>query len=266
MLPDGRSLSADVRLQLVSNRFDVTRSKFVRQRHAALALPATGNEWNRLLSVLLAEDGSIQREDGGEEESSVSHPIHCRSRMQGGEADLANRNTEYLIRDIARSLALKYHADWRGWYDYPGRRQFRQWAAERVRQHPAQGQPTRAHCRLRLAAPRGGARPCRFAGKSVCPKYLPCGRSSMWPPPWVSSSGRYLTRSTSRPTLQAFPPCFSYKGRLIRQGACERRTVARLWITCWCNSWRLVQEWGHQWGGCRRRSRKQHARHLRLGS
>ena len=112
MLPDGRSLSADVRLQLgvISDSFDVTRSKArvlatVRQRHAALALPATGNEWNRL-TVLLAEDGSIQREavEKRSRQSLTQNPLPF--PMQGGEADLANRNTEYLIRDIARSLAL----------------------------------------------------------------------------------------------------------------------------------------------------------------
>jgi hypothetical protein len=112
VLPDGRSLSAEVRLQLgvVSDNYDMTRSRahvlaIVRQQHAELALPATGSETNRL-TILLAEDGSIQREVV-EKRNRNSLPQDLPAfPTQGSEADMANQLTEYLAQDIARSLAV----------------------------------------------------------------------------------------------------------------------------------------------------------------
>lgn len=112
VLPDGRPLSAEVRLQLgvVSDNYDMTRSRArvlatVRQQHADLALPATGSETNRL-TILLAEDGSIQREvvEKRNRDSQPRNPPAI--PMQGSAADMANQLTEYLAQDIARSLAV----------------------------------------------------------------------------------------------------------------------------------------------------------------
>jgi hypothetical protein len=111
-LPDGRSLSAEVRLQLgvVPDNYDMTRSRArvlatVRQQHADLALPATAGETNRL-TILLAEDGSIQRKVV-EKRSRLSLAQDSSALpMQGGNPDAAGRFTENLVQEIAGRLAL----------------------------------------------------------------------------------------------------------------------------------------------------------------
>ncbi len=108
VLPNGRTLRAEVNLTIgvMPDDFDMRRTSInvlatVRRLHADLLLPASGREQNSL-TVFLAEDGSVLREDV----ERTTRQARDALATQLYEEDAEERVTQRLAQHISRRLSL----------------------------------------------------------------------------------------------------------------------------------------------------------------